>query len=277
MTESTIQDRPGPGRLRIAWLTTGRGPGSYGALEYTLRAIDAGLPVEIAVVFVNRDRGEAEATDRLIAMVKERGIPVEARSSVRYRKSVGGKVGKPGEPLQPWRSAYDREVATTLKKYDFSLGVMFGYMLIATEPLFGRFTFMNDHPALPDGPIGTYQEVIAELMRTQALDSGCMMNLVTGDVDRGPAISFCRFAIQDEANEAAWGALSGSDIDAATLDEITAMPLYMDIRARGVARERPFLVETLRAVAEGKLAIPPPEPVDLTEAVERAVHSTRPV
>ena len=210
-------------------------------------------------------------------MVEARGIPVEAVSSVRYRKSVGGKLGKPGEPLQPWRFDYDRETAATLAKYDFTLGVMFGYMLIATEPLFSRFTFINDHPALPDGPIGTYQEVIAELMRTQALDSGCMMNLVTGDVDRGPAISFCRFPIRDAANEPAWEALSGSDIDAASLDEIMGMPLYADIRARGVARERPFLVETLRSIAEGTLAVPPATPLDLTVAVERAVHSTPPV
>lgn len=263
--------------MKIAWLTTARGPGSLGALEHTLGAIDHGLPVEIAVVFINRDRGEAEATDRLIAMVEARGIPVEAASSVRYRKSVGGKLGKPGEPLQPWRFDYDRQAADTLARYDFSLGVMFGYMLIATEPLFSRFTFINDHPALPDGPIGTYQEVITELMRTQALDSGCMMNLVTGEVDRGPAISFCRFPIRDSANEPAWEALSGSSIDAASLDEIMGLPLYADIRARGVARERPFLVETLRSIADGTLAVPPATPLDLTVAVERAVHSTRPV
>lgn len=260
--------------LRIAWLTTGRGPGSFGALEYILEAIGRGLPVEIAVVFVNRDRGEAEATDRVIAMAERSGIPVEAHSSVRYRKAKGGRVGKPGEPLQPWRTDYDREAAGTLGKYTFDLGVMFGYMLIATEPLFSRFTFLNDHPALPDGPVGTYQEVIAELIRTQALESGCMMNLVTGDVDRGPALSYCRFSIHDEANEPAWEALSGARADAALLEEIMAMPLYSDIRNRGVARERPFLAETLRAVANGTLAIPPAEPLDLTSAVERAVHST---
>jgi folate-dependent phosphoribosylglycinamide formyltransferase PurN len=231
----------------------------------------------MAVVFINRDRGEFEATDRLIGMVESRGIPVEALSSVRYRKSVGGRIGKAGEPLQPWRFDYDRRVAEFLSKHEFGLGVMFGYMLIATEPLFSRFSFINDHPALPDGPIGTYQEVIAELMRTQALDSGCMMNVVTGDVDRGPAISYCRFPIQDEANETAWNALSGSEIDAATLDAIMAMPLYSDIRARGVSRERPFLVETLRAVAKGSLPVPPVAPLDLTEEVERAVHSTRTV
>lgn len=275
MTQSTIRNPKS--KIRVAWLTTGRGPGSYGALEYTLNAIDAGLPVEIAVVYINRDRGEAEATDRLIALVEKRGIPVEAKSSVAFRKAVGGQIGKPGEPLQPWRFEYDREVATILARYHFELGVMFGYMLIATEPLFSRFTFINDHPALPDGPIGTYQEVIAELMRTQALESGCLMNVVTGDIDRGPATSFCRFPIRDEMNETAWDALSGSDIDAAPLEQIMAMPLYADIRARGVARERPFLVETLRAVAEGALKVPPSKPADLTDAVERAVHSTRPL
>lgn len=262
--------------LRIAWLTTGRGPGSYGALEYTLNAIDRGLPVKVAVVYLNRDRGEAEATDRLIAMVESRGIPVEAHSSVRFRKAAGGKVGKPGEPLQPWRFDYDRKAAGILGRYEFTLGVMFGYMLIATEPLFGRFTFINDHPALPDGPIGTYQEVIAELMKNRALESGCMMNVVTGNVDRGPATSFCRFPIHDELNESAWEALADSALEAASLDEIMALPLYANIRARGVARERPFLVETLRAIATG-MSIPPDRPLDLTAEVERAVHAARPL
>jgi folate-dependent phosphoribosylglycinamide formyltransferase PurN len=257
--------------MRIAWLTTGRGPGSYGALEYLLGAIDGRLQVELAVVFINRDRGEAEPTDRLIAMLEGRGIRVETLSSVAFRKARGGKIGKPGEPLQPWRFEYDAEVARILSRYEFELGVMFGYMLIATEPLYGRYTFINDHPALPDGPVGTYQEVIAELMRQGAQESGCMMNLVTGDVDRGPAISFCRFAIRDAANEPAWEALAASQLQAASLEEIMAMPLYADIRARGVARERPFLVETLRAVASGTLTVPPAEPMDLTEAVEAAV------
>ncbi|MEP7216488.1 MAG: hypothetical protein ABI782_09560, partial [Anaerolineaceae bacterium] len=87
--------------LRIAWLTTGRGPGSFGALEYTLKAIDHGLPVSIAVVFVNRAPAEAEPTDALMTMVDGRGIPVETLSSVAYRKARGGKISKPGEPLAP--------------------------------------------------------------------------------------------------------------------------------------------------------------------------------
>ncbi|GIW13215.1 MAG: hypothetical protein KatS3mg062_0654 [Tepidiforma sp.] len=258
-------------RLRIAWLTTGRGPGSYGALEYLFGAMERGLPVELAVVFVNRERGEAEATDRLIAMVEQRGVPLELLSSVRFRKSRGGKVGRLGEPLQPWRYEYDAEVARRLEGYRFELGVMFGYMLIATEPLFGRFRFLNDHPALPDGPVGTYQEVIGELIRTGAAESGCMMNVVTGDVDRGPAVSFCRYTIRDAGNAALWAALPPGAAAEMPLAALMETPLYADIRARGVARERPFLVETLRAVAEGRLEVPPREPLDLTEAVEAAL------
>lgn len=252
--------------LRIAWLTTGRGPGSFGALEYVLRAIRGGLPVRIGVVFVNRAPGEAAPADGLLAMVRAEGIPIETLSSIAFRKARGGQRSAPGEPLPAWRLDYDREVAALLAKHDFILGVMFGYMLIATEPLYGRFTFINDHPALPDGPIGTYQEVIAELIRTGARESGCMVNVVTGDVDRGAAVSFCRYTIRDAANEALWRAHAtrpASDIKA-----LEAAALYLDIRQRGVVRERPFLVETLRAVAEGRLAVPPAAPVDLTTTVE---------
>ena len=256
--------------LRIAWLTTGRGPGSYGALDYTLKAITKGLPVEIAVVFVNRDPGEAEPTDRLMTLTKSHGVPLEARSSVAFRKSRGGTVAKPREPLQPWRTEYDNTVADALSRFKFDLGVMFGYMLIATEPLIDRFTFINDHPALPDGPIGTYQEVIAQLIASEAHESGCMINVVTGDVDRGSALSFCRYPIRDQANEGLW---TNHDFGASR-KQLEGSMLYLDIRRRGVERERPFLVETLRAIAEGRLEVPPRQPVELTRAVERVIATS---
>ncbi|GAB4335007.1 MAG: hypothetical protein Kow0010_22340 [Dehalococcoidia bacterium] len=259
--------------LRIAWLTTARGPGSFGAFAYTVDAIAQGLPVEVAVVFVNRERGESEATDRFLDFATAHGVPVETLSSVRFRKARGGQRSRPGEPLPAWRTEFDREVAARLAGYDFSLGVMFGYMLIATEPLFSRFRFINDHPALPDGPVGTYQQVICELIRQGASESGCMMNLVTADVDRGPTVSFCRFAIRDAANAAAWDEAAPLVARGAPQDELEATSLYADIRRRGVEREQPFLVETLRAAAEGRLSIPPAEPLDLTAEVERAISA----
>ena len=249
--------------LRIAWLTTGRGPGSYGAFEALCGAIDAGLPVDLTVAFVNRERGEFEATDRLLDLVEGRDVPLETLSSVRFRKGMGGRRSRPGEPLPPWRGAFDEAVAERLGRHSFDLAVMFGYMLIATEPLYDRFSIINDHPALPDGPKGTYQEVIAELIAGGSTESGCMYHLVTGDLDRGPVLSYCRFPIPADP-----AARVSPD---ATRAEIEALPLYGEIRGRGVARERPFLTETLRALQEGRLTISSPHPLDLTAQVEAAL------
>lgn len=249
--------------LRIAWLTTGRGPGSYGALEALFAAIDDGLPVELAVAFVNRERGEFEATDRLLDLLASRGVPVETLSSVRFRKARGGSRSRPGEPLPPWRRAFDEAAAERLARYTFDLAVMFGYMLIATEPLYDRFLIINDHPALPDGPTGAYQEVIARLIATGAKESGCMYHLVTGDLDRGPVLSYCRFPIPADP--------SAHVPPDATRAGIEALPLYDEIRARGVARERPFLTETLRALHESRLIVPPAQPLDLSAEVEAAL------
>jgi folate-dependent phosphoribosylglycinamide formyltransferase PurN len=259
--------------LRIAWLTTGRGPGSFGALQHLFAAIDRRLPVELAVVFINRDPGEAEPTDRLIAMVQARGIPVESLSSVRFRKSRGGALSRPGEPLPPWRKEYDTEVARLLGRHRFDLGVMFGYMLIATEPLYGSWTFLNDHPALPNGPVGTWQQVICELIRSRAEESGCMWNVVTGDVDRGPVVSFCRYPIAGPDMAPLWAEAMalGDDVSDADLE---ATRLFQEIRRRGVLSERPLMVETLRAIAEGRLHVPPQgPPADLTADVDRAIRA----
>ncbi len=249
--------------LRVAWLTTGRGPGSYGALETLCTAIDAGLPVELAVVFLNRERGEFEATDRLLDYLDARNVPVESLSSVRFRKAQGGRRSRPGEPLPPWRRAFDEAAADRLARHSFDLAVMFGYMLIATEALYDRFPIINDHPALPDGPRGTYQEVIAELIGAGSEESGCMYHLVTGDLDRGPVLSYCRFPIPADPTACV--------PPNATRAEIEARPHDDEIRARGVGRERPFLIETLRALHEGRLAVPAERPLDLTEQVEAAL------
>ncbi|MGH2633213.1 MAG: formyltransferase family protein [Tepidiformaceae bacterium] len=260
--------------LRIAWLTTGRGPGSFGAFDYAVQAIADGLPVEVAVLFLNRDRGDAEATDRLIAFAEEHDVAVETLSSVAFRKARGGKLSRPGAPLEPWRIEYDAAVANRLANFDFDLGVMFGYMLIATAPLHLRFPFINDHPALPDGPIGTYQEVVRHLIASGATESGCMMNMVTSDVDRGPVLSFCRYPIRDADNERLWVAEATAQTSQGVPGVLDESPLFQDIRARGVRRERPFVVETLRELAEGRLSLPPSAAIDLTKAVEAAISRT---
>ena len=130
---------------------------------------------------------------------------------------------------------------------------------------------MNRYWTLSDKPVGAWPEVIAELMREGKRESGCLMHLVTGDVDRGAPVAFCRYAIFDAETKPLW-------LSYMSLYRMTQAPnleetlLFQEIRRRGVLRERPFLCETLRAIAEGRLVLPPTGgPVDLTESVEGAV------
>src|SRR3972149_2420562 len=59
-----------------------------------------------------------------------------------------------GEPLPEWRRDFDREVIRLLGPYPFDIGMLAGYMLIATELLCERYDLLNLHPAAPDGPAG---------------------------------------------------------------------------------------------------------------------------
>ena len=74
------------------------------------------------------------------------------------------------------------------------------------------------------------------------------------------------------ANERLWEATSIDAVAGVPLAELQESPLFRDVRERGVRRERPFLVETLRGIAGGAIAVPPASPVDLTSVVEAAIE-----
>jgi folate-dependent phosphoribosylglycinamide formyltransferase PurN len=250
--------------LKLAWFSTGRGPGSFAALSGTVEAIEAGrLPVTISVLFCNREQGEAEPTDRFLAYARTNGIAVETLSSVRFRKAAGGERSQPGQPLPAWRTTYDQDVAERLSAYDFELGVLFGYMLITTAPLCRRWTLLNEHPALPDGPTGAWQQVIHQLIDEGATESGCMIHLGTEDLDRGPVVSYCRYSLQGPPFDALRESPDPHNEDG---------PLFVAIRQAGLQREVPLLHETLRLVATGGL---PASAVDLTQAVEASLDDTQ--
>ena len=172
--------------LRLGWFTTARGSGSRAMYETVADAISAGdLDAEIAVVFCNRDRGENETTDRFLALVRSNGHPLVTRSSVRYRRAVEGERSRPGAPLPVWREHYDRQVAEELAQRPFELGVLAGYMLIFTPEFAAQHPLLNLHPALPDGPSGTWREVIRALIRQCSSVSGVMLHLAIAEVDTG--------------------------------------------------------------------------------------------
>lgn len=263
--------------LRIGWYTT-RGRSSRKMFEAVRDAIAAGtLDAEFAYVFSNRDPGDDPVTDAFFDLVRSQGIPLLTLGSVAYRKAHGGERSKPGEPLPPWREAYDAEVAAMVDQHPADLGVLAGYMLIFTAEYVATHPLVNLHPALPGGPIGTYVEVIRELIRTGSEESGVMLNVAIPEVDMGPVVAYCRYPLRGPAFDAARAATDPAADD----DALEASPLFEAIRAAQVEHESPFLVAALQSFADGRIALRDGVPVardtapplDLTEDVRARLHS----
>ena len=269
--------------LNVGWFTT-RGASSRAMYEAVQDAItDGSLDARISFVFSNRDRNDDPVTDAFFERVDADGVPLYARSSVAYRKTVGGERSSPDQPLPAWRESYDREVGDLIAGHRFDVSVLAGYMLIFTAPFVERFPLLNLHPALSTGPIGTWREVIRELIRTNATETGVMIHLAIPQVDLGPVVAYCRYRIDGPAFAAARHTLG----DPADLDDdtIEASALFTLIREAGVRRESPFLVELLQAFAEGRVGIEGGSavyqsgraalPVDLTHEVEARLAGQR--
>ncbi len=244
--------------LRVGWFATGRGEGSRRLLTATVDAIRRGeLDAEIAFVFCNRERGEYEATDGFLDLVSSFGIAGLTLSSRRFRRERDGARSRPGEPLPPWRAEYDQRVAELIAQHQFDIGMLAGYMLIWTPEMARLHTFLNLHPAEPGGPAGTWQEVIHQLIERRAERSGVMIHLATEELDRGPPVAYGTFSLRGPGFDPLWRALGP-----AAVVEGEEHPLVQEIRRHGVARERPLVVATLRAIAQGRVRIIDRRPVD---------------
>lgn len=239
--------------LRLGWFTSARGAGSRAMFEAVAAAIvDGTLDARFAAVFCNRDPGEDPATDEFFARVREVGAPLVTCSSVAFRRAAGGARSRAGEPLPAWRRDYDRAVEDALRPYEFDLGVLAGYMLIFEREFTEQHALLNLHPALPGGPTGTWREVIRQLIRTRAAESGVMLHLAIPEVDMGPVVAFCRYSLHSSALDREWAAMEPL-VDAALDDVIEASALFAAIRAAGMVREAPLLIATLGEFAAGRL------------------------
>ena len=185
--------------LRLGWFSSGRGPGSRRLLAAAQDEISAGrLDAQIEVVFCNRAPSQNPQTDQFLEQVRGYGLPLVCLSTLRFRRECGERPAKPGEPLPQWRHDFDREVIRLLEPYPFDLGILAGYMLIGTEVMCERYDLLNLHPAAPDGPPGTWQEVIWWLMEQGAHHSGVRMHLATTELDMGPPVTYCVYPLRNE-------------------------------------------------------------------------------
>ena len=123
---------------------------------------------------------------------------------------------------------------------DFSpdLCVLAGYMLIVSQEMCRRYNMINLHPAAPGGPTGTWQEVIWQLIDSQAQETGVMMHLVTPELDKGPPVAYCTFPIRGDPFDKYWPEIEGLQVNSSNGHD-AGDSLFKPIRKNGVARECP--------------------------------------
>lgn len=259
-------------RFEIGWFSSGRGEGSRGLLRTVWDRIAAGdLDAEISFVFSNRERGQAEGSDRFFDLVESYGIPLITVSSRRFRDEYGDE----------WRARFEAEAMRRLEGFDPDLCVLAGYMLIAGEEMCRRYPMLNLHPAAPGGPKGTWREVIWQLIAQGATETGVMMHRATPVLDEGPPVTYCTFSIRGEPFDRHWRAIEGRSVAEVQAQEGDDNPLFRQIRRHGLTREFPLIITTIRAFSEGRVRIQgdgivdadgnPIGAYDLTEEIDEQV------
>lgn len=245
---------------KIGWFSTGRDEAARDLLTTVVNKIEDGtIKGEISFVFCNRNRGEYPQSDMFLDLVETYRIPHVTLSSRDFKPQMRKEARKNEETLRKWRIEYDREIEKATEGYEWDLGVLAGYMLIVGEEFCSRYPLINLHPAAPDGPKGSWQEVIWDLIRERAKTTGVMMHLVTAELDRGPVITYCDFPIAGGAFRDLWTAMEHK-LESKSLEEIEEEedeiePLFKEIRHHGLIREFPLIVHTIRQFAEGNIKV----------------------
>ena len=245
--------------LKLGWFSSGRGPGSRNLLRSVMdEKQNNHLNVEIKFIFCNWDNNEdnnpkKEEREKFFAMAEEYGIPLITLSWKTFRPELRTS------DEERWRELYGKEMRNLISEYDFDIGILAGYMLWVDDDTCDQYNLLNLHPALPDGPKGTWQEVIWELISANAEEQGAMMHMCTRDWDRGDAISYCGFPIRGKEYDLLWEGMHNK-LKRRTMKEIVEKegvdePLFRKIREDGAKRELPLVVSTIRQFADGNIMI----------------------
>jgi formyltetrahydrofolate-dependent phosphoribosylglycinamide formyltransferase len=101
-------------------------------------------------------------------------------------------------PLKPYsdtgksRATYDTDLTEAIKPYQSDLIVLAGFMHIFSPIFTEAFpNTINLHPALPGQFPGAHgiEDAYAAFQRDEVKESGCMVHMVTPELDAGPVIA----------------------------------------------------------------------------------------
>ena len=244
---------------KFGWFSTGRDKAARDLLEAVQNSIQLGeIKAEIVFVFSSREPGESEESDLFLRLVEDYHIPLVCFS---YQKFKAKKEAPEVETLPQWRLDYDREIMVRLQGFHPDLCVLAGYMLIVGKEMCQRYDMINLHPAAPGGPAGTWQEVIWQLINSEAEETGVMMHLVTPELDKGPPATYCIFPIRGKPFDRYWDEIKGSSPQQIIKNQGENNHLFRLIREHGLAREFPLIISTLKVFSESRIRVSPEKQV----------------
>jgi phosphoribosylglycinamide formyltransferase-1 len=240
----------------FGWFSSGRDQAAIDLFKAVAdRLADGFIPGRMAYVFCDRAPGETAASDRFLAAVRDRGVPLVTVSSAQLRALIRQRAPE----LEAFREAFDATVIERLQDYAAEVAVLAGYMLIASPRLCRAFLCLNLHPAVPGGPKGTWQEVMWQLMAAGNQEAGGMMHLATPELDQGPPVTYFRLPLTGPEFEPLWADFTRkrrqhrlAEIQAR---EGEAEPLFAKIRQEELRREFPLILLTLKNLAEGRFKL----------------------
>jgi len=220
---------------------------------------------EIAFVFSNREIGESKITDGILDTLSHQNIPLISFSARKFKPEIRSQARKEDKKgnlalMQEWRNQLGEEVLKRLPKTDLDL--LLGDMYIWGENLCRERNGINLHPALPNGPKGEWYKVIWQLIQEGAKETGVMMHKVTSELDRGPAVTYCRFPIRGYQFDSLWQQLPQNQEELSRVikqglseQEKTQHPLHKKIREHGLTHEFPLIIQTTKSFAEENIRI----------------------
>ena len=276
-------------------LTSG---GSRELLRAVLGAMAEGAlgGAEAAFLMVDRGPGEAAETDAAVTALAAAfpGLPILRESAAGFEAARRKSARAAGDQaaLEAWRDAFYAHVAPRLPRAE--LDMLLGDMWIWGPDQCAARRGVNLHPSLPTGPLGKmWFDVVWDLIAQEAPESGVMLHQVTTAVDEGPVVAWCRYGLRGRELDPLWTLLPADPAERAALiareralKRESVHPLFRALRAAGYARELPLILETVRAVGEGRLRLTADgvedgfgkallEGLELSTAVEERVGASR--
>ncbi|MGA1842111.1 MAG: formyltransferase family protein [bacterium] len=244
----------------IGWFTTGRDAEAVSLLETVYKGIKEGsIEGRIAYIFINREKGEGCFSDRIMDLSYKWQIPLICFSSVKFKPELRAEGHKSRDAKMEWRRDFHQEVLKRVRGIESDFTVLAGYMLIVSPDMCRALNLINLHPAPPNGPAGTWQEVIWQLIGMNASESGIIIHIVTPELDKGPPITYCLYKIRGEKFSALWDEMDEKRrrISLPDIKDLEGEEnlLFKMIRKEGVKRELPLLFETIRWLSCKKIRI----------------------